>query len=155
VYQQGVLGGVLGCVGHHAEDRLRPAQKQAPKYHLTGTHHHQGPVGELEVRGLEAEVIGCYGHSAAVFVDHPVRHPVRMPVPPDRNRSEPVRTDRTSQNRSALFGYFALAQMHVDLAFDALQRVVDRLGVAAQDLGDFDVAASVDIHPEHLHLEVG
>src|SRR4051794_10431233 len=49
----------------------------------------------------------------------------------------------------------ARPQMGADLALDALQRVVDRLGVAAEPFADRLVAAAVEVQREHARLEVG
>src|SRR4051794_30141375 len=53
--------------------------------------------------------------------------------------------DRTARRRSACVRDLAVLEVHVQLALDALQRVVDRLHVPLQHLGDLLVALSVDV----------
>src|SRR5947209_10999811 len=52
-------------------------------------------------------------------------------------------------------GYFAVLEMQVELPLDPLQRVVDRLHVPLEHLGDLLVALAVDVEAQHLGLEVG
>src|SRR5687768_15079300 len=51
-------------------------------------------------------------------------------------------------------GDVAVAQVHVQLALDPLQSVVDRLHMPVERLGDLLVALALDVQAEHLGLEV-
>src|SRR4051794_31199343 len=54
----------------------------------------------------------------------------------------------------ARFCCFSTPEVSVEFALDALQRVVDRLHVALQQICDLLVALAVDIEAEHLGFEV-